>query len=115
MGEQDDDRRDGEFSDPLASMGMTLACAAIAQIASVIAAALLASMVPGGYRARAWAFLAAVAWTIAGTVILILKTSKAEPRDRGLRGLRPARIAMWIASSWIWPILVRWTDHQPRA
>jgi len=112
MGKQDD-----EFDDPLARMGMTLACALIAQIASVIAAALLASMVPGGYQARAWTFLGAVAWTVAGTVILVLKTSRAEPRDprlRGLRGLRPARIALWIVSSWLWPILVRWTDHRPR-
>lgn len=118
MNPQTDDRKpppDDDGGDPLQRMGMTLACAIVAQVVSVILAALLASRLPGGYSARAWSFLAGVVWTGAGTVFLVLKTWQSQPaaRDRGLGGLRPARIAMWIVSSWVWPILVRWTGHRP--
>ncbi len=93
--------------DPLARMGATLACALLAQIASVVLAALLASQVPGGYRARAWAFLGAVLWTLAGTVLLVVQTARArQPGDGG--GLSPRRIGLWLVSAWVWPILVRW-------
>ena len=60
-----------EYDDPLARMGLTLACAVIGQIVSVILSALLASTLAGGYRVRAWAFLALVVWTLAGTVVLV--------------------------------------------
>jgi hypothetical protein len=125
------------YDDPLDRMGMTLACALLAQIASVLLAAVLASSVPGGYRVRAWVFLAGVAWTLAGTVLLVMQTVRAEPRregsaagtcsdeggssgtgDSGARAgsgrfggrarFGPRRIALWIVSTWLWPILVRW-------
>jgi hypothetical protein len=120
------------YDDPLERMGMTLACALLAQVASVLLAALLASMVPGGYRARAFAFLGGVVWTLAGTVLLVIQTVRAEApgREAGSAGsagsadaagsappaprapLAPRRIALWIASSWLWPVLVRWRPRR---
>jgi len=105
-----------EYDDPLARMGLTLACAVIGQIVSVILSALLASTLAGGYRVRAWAFLALVVWTLAGTVVLVLQTLRAEGRPdetkrSGLTNLAPRRIALWIVSSWVWPVLVRWRSH----
>jgi len=41
-----------DHGDPLRSLGSALACALIAQILSVIVAAVLASQLPGGYRVR---------------------------------------------------------------
>jgi hypothetical protein len=106
-----------EYEDPLARIGLTLACAVIGQIVSVVLAALLASTLEGGYRVRAWSFLALVVWTLAGTVVLVLQTLRAEPgpaaaRRSGLTNLAPRRIALWIVSSWVWPILVRWRPRQ---
>jgi Na+/melibiose symporter-like transporter len=103
--------------DPLERLGVTLACALLAQVISVLLAALLASTVPGGYRARAFAFLGGVAWTLIGTVLLVIQTVRAEPRgedaQRGvLARLAPRRIALWIVSSWLWPILVRWRPRR---
>jgi hypothetical protein len=95
------------YEDPLSRIGMTLACALLAQIASVMLAALLASTVPGGYRVRAWVFLGALTWTLAGTVLLVVQTTRAD-QGRPPGGIRPSRIALWIVSSWLWPILVRW-------
>jgi hypothetical protein len=120
------------YDDPLERMGMTLACALLAQVASVLLAALLASLVPGGYRARAFAFLGGVVWTLAGTVLLVIQTVRTDAPDREtgaagsadpagpapkgppapLSSLTPRRIALWIVSSWLWPVLVRWRPRR---
>ncbi len=93
-------------------MGHELTCALIAQVVSVTLSALFAALVPGGYRVRSWVFLAAVLWSLAGTVLLLIRTVGAAPRGRPPRiGLR--RIALWWLSSWLWPILVRWRRSDP--
>jgi len=93
--------------DPLASLGSTLACALLAQVLNVLLAAVLAAQAPGGYRVRSWVFLAAVLWTVAGAVLLLAQTTRAADRsDAG--GVRLRRVALWLASAWLWPILVRW-------
>jgi hypothetical protein len=92
--------------DPLSRVGPTLVCALLAQIISVLLAAALAAQVPGGYRVRSWVFLVQVLWSLAGTVLLLIRTA----RGAGLtqRGLRLSQIGLWLVSSWVWPILVRW-------
>jgi len=95
-----------DYEDPLARMGMTLACALLAQIANVMLAALMASAAPGGYRVRAWTFLILVLWTMVGTVLLVIRTARAGPGRQAGR-IRPGRVALWIVSPWVWPILVR--------
>jgi 4-amino-4-deoxy-L-arabinose transferase-like glycosyltransferase len=87
-------------------LGPALACALIAQVANVLLAALFAAQVPGGYRVRSWVFLAAMLWSVAGSVFLLIRTAGSAGRaDAGRIDAR--RIALWLVSAWIWPILVR--------
>jgi len=87
-------------------LGPTLACALLAQIVSVLSAALIAAQVPGGYRVRSWVFLVALLWSVVGTVLLLVQTAGAAPRGES-RGIRVRRVALWWVSSWVWPVLVR--------
>jgi len=92
--------------DPLAGLGSTLVCALLAQALSVLLAAVLASRSPGGYRVRSWVFLGAVLWSLAGTVLLLIQTNRGTARTPE-RGIGLVRIGLWVASVWVWPILVR--------
>jgi len=91
---------------PTPALGPTLACALLAQTASVLSAALVAAQVPGGYRVRSWVFLAALLWSVAGTVLLLVQTAGATARGQS-HGIRVGRVALWWVSSWVWPVLVR--------
>jgi hypothetical protein len=92
--------------DPLSTLGPALVRALIAQAVNVLLAALFAAQMPGGYRVRSWAFLAALLWSVAGTVVLLVRTTGA-PGRRETGSVRAGRIALWLISSWLWPILVR--------
>ncbi len=93
--------------DPLPALGAPLACALIAQVFSVMIAAVVASLAPGGYRVRSWVFLAGLLWSLAGTVLLLVRTAGGTPR-REANAVAPGRIVLWLVSSWVWPVLVRW-------
>jgi hypothetical protein len=93
--------------DPLTSLGSNLACALLAQVLNVVLAAVLAAQVPGGYRVRSWVFLAAVLWSLGGTVLLLVRTMHGPARNEA-PGIRLGRVVLWLASAWLWPILVRW-------
>ena len=67
--------------DPLTSLGSNLACALLAQLLNVMLAAVLAAQVPGGYRVRSWVFLAAVLWSLGGTVLLLVGTTRGVARN----------------------------------
>jgi len=92
--------------DPLAELGPALACALIAQVVSVLLAAVFAAQAPGGYRVRSWVFLAALLWSVVGTVLLLIRTAGAT-RSNDAGQVRLGRIALWLVSSWVWPMLVR--------
>jgi hypothetical protein len=94
------------YEDPLSALAPALACALIAQVVSVFLAAVLAAHMPGGYRVRSWVFLAALLWSVAGTVLLLIRTAGAA-RNSDAKAIRLGRIALWLLSSWVWPILVR--------
>jgi len=92
--------------DPSPGLGQALACALIAQLLSVLLAAVLAAQVPGGYRVRSWVFLTGLLWSVAGTVLLLIRTAAAAGRSQ-VQSIRLSRIALWLVSAWVWPILVR--------
>jgi hypothetical protein len=96
----------------LPGLGHALACALIAQTLNVLLAAVLAAQVPGGYRVRSWVFLAGLLWSAAGTVLLLMRTTAAAG-GRGEPAIRLSRIALWLVSAWVWPILVRWRRPDP--
>ena len=79
--------------DPLASLGSDLTCALLAQVLNVVLAAVLAAQVPAGYRVRSWVFLAAVLWSVAGMVLLLVRTMRGGARNDG-RGIRVGRVGM---------------------
>jgi hypothetical protein len=91
--------------DPLTGLGHALASALIAQVVNVLLAAVLAAQVPGGYRVRSAVFVAGLSWSLAGTILLLIRTSAGSGRG-GARaiGIRP--VALWLVSAWVWPILV---------
>jgi hypothetical protein len=91
--------------DPLSSLGPALVCALIAQAISVVLAAVFAGQMPGGYRVRSSVFVAALLWSVAGTVFLLIRTTAGAGRAE-TKGIRLGRIALWLVSSWVWPILV---------
>jgi hypothetical protein len=92
----------------LPGLGPALACALAAQIVNVLLAAVFAAQVPGGYRVRSWVFLAGLLWSVAGTALLLIRTAA---RADG-RGVRLGRIALWVVSIWLWPILMRRSDSR---
>lgn len=88
--------------DPLARAGGLMLAVVLAFIVSVFAAALLASQLPGGYRARALGYLALVLWVLSGSVLLFRATYvRGEPGP-----FRIARVAAWTVSIWLWPLLL---------
>jgi hypothetical protein len=92
--------------DPLSWLGSALVCALIAQALNVLLAAVVAAQMPGGYRVRSSVFLGALLWSVAGTGVLLVRTTGPGSRTDAI-GVRPGRIALWLVSSWLWPILVR--------
>jgi len=92
--------------DPLSALGPALACALIAQVVNVLLAAIFAAQMPGGYRVRSWVFLAALLWSVAGTVLLLVRTAGGSSRS-DTKGVRLRHIGLWLVSSWVWPVLVR--------
>jgi hypothetical protein len=84
----------------------------IAQTGNVLLAALAASQVPGGYRVRSSVFVAALLWSVAGTVLLLVRTAGAG--RPGAAALRLARIVLWLISAWAWPLLLLWRRPTPR-
>jgi hypothetical protein len=86
-------------------LGAALVCALLAQIVNVLLAAVLAAQVPGGYRVRSWVFVAALLWGLAGTVLLLIRTAAGAGRSDA-KPVHVGRIALWLVSSWVWPVLV---------
>ena len=92
--------------DPLAALGPALVCALVAQVVSVLLAAVFAAQVPGGYRVRSFVFLATLLWSVAGTVLLLIRTAGGSKGSDAAKQIRFSRIALWVASSWVWPVLL---------
>lgn len=74
--------------------------AALAVIASIPVAALVAARIGGDYDTRAMIYSGFVLWTVAGAVVVFMRTHQAE---RG--GVSLARVAKWMASIWLWPLI----------
>lgn len=96
--------------DPLARMGGALIALLLAVVASVILAALIASLVPGGYRVRALSYLLLTAWVLIGAVMLLRATFQKESGRFSL-----GRLAKWMISIWLWPMLLFGRRQKPPA
>jgi hypothetical protein len=78
---------------------------AIALLLSVLIAALLGRLLGDlfgdSYGLRVAIYAALVAYVVAGTVVLFAKVAQHETRP-----LTARRLALWLASLWLWPGLL---------
>lgn len=92
-------------NDPLWRMRHALAGVALALLASVFLAALAGSAIGdaigGGYGTRLVVYLALLAYVVAGAVMLFVKVARHDTQ-----ALTPARVGRWLASLWLWPLLL---------
>jgi MFS family permease len=92
-------------NDPLWKLRHALAGVGLALLVSVPLAALLGSALGGalggtyGWRAGSYAVL--LLHVVVGAVVLFVKVARHETRPLSLQ-----RVGMWIASLWLWPLLV---------
>lgn len=103
--------------DPLYRMRHALAGVAIALVVSVLVAAVAGSVIGdllgGTYGWRAGTYLVLMLHVVAGAVVLFVRVARHETRP-----LTPGRVGLWIASLWLWPLLLlarRRGDPTPKA
>lgn len=91
--------------DPLWRLRHALAGVALALLASVPLAALagrwLGDLFGDSYGLRVALYVALLAYVIAGAVLLFTRVAQHETR-----ALSPARVLRWLASLWLWPLLL---------
>lgn len=92
-------------NDPLWKLRHALAGMAIALLLSVFIAALLGrvigDLIADSYGLRAGLYAVLLLYVVVGAVLLFLKVAQHETRP-----LSPARVATWLASLWLWPLLL---------
>jgi hypothetical protein len=93
-------------NDPLWKLRHALLGLLIALLVSVPLAALLGSALGdalgGTYGARVAVYGVLLLYVIAGAVVLFIKVARHETRP-----LSAARVVRWLASLWLWPLLLR--------
>jgi len=92
-------------NDPLYRLRHALLGLLLALLLSVPAAALLGrwigDLVADDYAWRAGVYTALMAYVVAGAVVLFMKVARHETRP-----LSAARVGLWFASLWLWPVLL---------
>lgn len=93
------------YEDPLWKLRHALAGVAIALLLSVGVAALLGAalgdLVAGSYGARVACYGALLLYVVVGAGVLFAKVAQHERRP-----LSPRRVGLWLASLWLWPLLL---------
>lgn len=91
--------------DPLWRLRHALAGMAIALLLSVLIAALLGrwigDLIADSYGLRAGLYSALLLYVVVGAVLLFVKVAQHETRP-----LSAGRILTWLASLWLWPVLL---------
>ena len=92
-------------NDPLVRYGAPLAAVLLAVVLSILVAAMAAGQVEGAYETRAAIYTGLVLWVLAGAVVMFILAHGSE----GGR-LSPARVLLWTATFWLWPVfaLIAW-------
>lgn len=93
------------YEDPLWKLRHALAGVAIALLLSVGVAALLGAavgdLVAGSYGARVACYGALLLYVVVGAGVLFAKVAQHETRPLSL-----GRVGLWLASLWLWPLLL---------
>ncbi len=91
--------------DPLWRLRHALAGMALALLASVLLAALLGrvigDLIADSYGLRVALYSALLVYVIVGAVLLFLRVAQHETRP-----LSAGRVLLWLASLWLWPVLL---------
>jgi hypothetical protein len=100
-------------NDPLWRLRHALSGMAIALLLSVLLAALAGRVIGDAlgdsYALRAGLYSALLLYVVAGALLLFLRVARHETRP-----LTAGRVLTWLASLWLWPLLLltrRRTDH----
>lgn len=92
-------------TDPLMRLRHALAGIAVALLMSVMVAALLGRFLGDAlgdsYSLRAGIYAGLLLYVLVGAVVLFVKVAKFETRR-----LSAARALLWLASLWLWPVLL---------
>jgi len=91
--------------DPLWKLRHALAGVALSLLASVIlaafAGAFIGDLFGDSYGLRLGIYLALLVYVVAGAVVLFTKVARHETR-----ALSAQRLLLWLASLWLWPLLL---------
>lgn len=92
-------------NDPLYRLRHALAGLALALLLSVLVAALagrwLGDLFGDSYALRAGLYGGLLLYAVVGAVVLFVKVAQHETRP-----LSAARVLLWFASLWLWPVLL---------
>ena len=93
-------------------MRHALAGVAVALLLSVLVAALagrvLGDALGGDYGARVTVYSLLLLYVVVGAVVLFVKVAQFETR-----ALSPGRVLTWLASLWLWPLLLLAARKKP--
>lgn len=92
-------------NDPLWRLRHALAGMALALLLSVLIAALLGrwigDAIADSYALRAGLYSGLLLYVVIGAVLLFVRVAQHETRP-----LTAGRVGMWLASLWLWPVLL---------
>lgn len=92
-------------NDPLWKLRHALAGVGLALLLSVLVAALagrlLGDALGGDYATRVTVYGVLLLFVVVGAVVLFVKVAQHETRP-----LTPGRVVTWLASLWLWPLLL---------
>jgi hypothetical protein len=92
-------------NDPLWKLRHALAGVALALLLSVLiaawAGAFIGDLFADSYGLRVAIYGAMLLYVVAGAVVLFMKVAQHETRP-----LTPGRVGLWLASLWLWPLLL---------
>ncbi|MCC6852523.1 MAG: hypothetical protein GX886_15465 [Comamonadaceae bacterium] len=92
-------------NDPLWNLRHAIAGVALALLLAVLLAALAGRVVGDllalGYGARVAIYGALLLYVVAGAAVLLVRLAQHEKRP-----LSAGRVALWLASLWLWPLLL---------
>jgi Na+/citrate or Na+/malate symporter len=92
--------------DPLYKLRHALAGVALALLLAIITASLvgrlLGDLFGGGYGARMAIYVVLLMYAVVGACVLFAKVAQHETRPLSFK-----RVALWFASLWVWPLLLR--------
>ena len=87
--------------DPLQRYGAPLAAVLLAVVLSIMLAAMLAGQFPGDYESRAVVYTGCVLWVLLGAAVMFMLAHRGEASRLSI-----ARVLLWTASIWLWPVFV---------